>query len=66
MDKPALLETIQTLHPTSELSYIQLLAKHELAKQVEESINGMLSKKSKDILLSIINYSEVAKKSKLK
>ena len=56
MDKPELLEAIQRNHPTAELSYIQLLAKHELARQVEESINGMLNKKPHEQLKDIINF----------
>lgn len=56
MDKPELLSAIQRNHPNEPLEYIQMLAKAELNRQIEESIKGMLSKKPQEQLNSIINY----------
>ena len=67
MDKPDLLKAIQALHPTEQVEYIQMLAKAELNRQVEESIKGMLHKKPVMHLLSVIEYKEseqVVQKSK--
>lgn len=62
MDKPKLLEAIQQNHPTTSLARIQELANKEYFRQIDESIMGMLFKKTHQQLIELIAYKPTSHK----